>query len=190
MGAMGTSLEHIMVVGGTPKEWDSLTEPEWLTYATRLGEAAAAAGSRWLTIRPYGPEPGDDASPRRRRHWHVDAVTPGGGSVGPDGRCCTVIVDSSADGRAAFAAAAAAVPADQPIDERTIAAALYEPATAEPDLIVIVGPHDRLPPSLAWELAYGELVYIDVPSFSDVAAADLGAAIETYQHRHRRFGGI
>ena len=79
-GCVGTPLaqsrlEHVMVVGGTPKEWDALTQPEWLGLASRLGEAAQAAGARWLTLRPYGPEPGDDGAGGRRVHWHTN--TPG-----------------------------------------------------------------------------------------------------------------
>ncbi len=41
-----------------------------------------------------------------------------------------------------------------------------------------------------WELAYGELVYADVPSFTDVTDAELAEAIDTYNRRHRRFGGV
>ena len=36
---------------------------------------------------------------------------------------------------------------------------LYEPADVEPDLVLVLGPPTRLPPSLVWELAYGELVF-------------------------------
>ena len=45
---------------------------------------------------------------------------------------------------------------------RRITEALYGPADAEPDLILVLGPPNRLPPSLVWELAYGELVFLDV----------------------------
>lgn len=190
MGLVGTTLaqsrlEHVMVVGGTPKEWDAFTQPEWLGLASRLGQAARAAGARWLTLRPHGPEPGDAAGELHRLHWHVESPGLGDGSG-----ACTVIVDSTADGRAGFATAAASIPEGDPIDEQAVARALYAPADAEPDLIVIVGPHDRLPASLVWELAYGELVYVDAPSFHDLTADDLGAAIETYHRRHRRFGGV
>lgn len=180
---MGTSLEHVMVVGGTPKEWDSVTDAEWRQLARRLGAAAGGAGARWVTLRPYGPEPGgetDGETGGASMRWHLAT---------DDGRC-TVIVDSSADGRTAFAVAAASVPSDRTIDERAIAGALYAPADIEPDLIIIVGPHSRLPPSLVWELAYGELVYVDLSSFTDLSDADLIAAIDTFNGRNRRFGGI
>jgi undecaprenyl diphosphate synthase len=40
-----------------------------------------------------------------------------------------------------------------------------------------------------WELAYSELVYIDV-SWRDLAAVHLAEAIGAFQGRHRRFGGL
>ena len=179
MDFVGTSLEHVMVVGGTPKEWDGVSQTEWLALASRLGEAAAGAGARWVTLRPYGPGP-DGEQVGASFSWHLTT----------DDHRCTVIVDSAADGRVAFARAAASIPDDQPIDERSIAAALYAPADVEPDLILIVGSHNRLPSSLVWELAYGELVYVDLPSFTDLTDANLIAAIETFNGRSRRFGGI
>ena len=45
--------------------------------------------------------------------------------------------------------------------------------TAEPDLVVVLGPPTRLPPSLVWELAYGELVFVAV-GWRDLGAAHLG----------------
>jgi len=168
-----------MVVGGTPKEWDGVSQSEWLALASRLGEAAAGAGARWVTLRPFGSEADGDPAGLSFR-WHLAT----------DDARCTVIVDSAADGRVAFAAAAGSIPDEQTIDEQTIAAALYAPADVEPDLVVIVGSHNRLPPSLVWELAYGELVYVDLPSFIDITDANLIAAIDTFNGRNRRFGGI
>jgi undecaprenyl diphosphate synthase len=172
---VGSPLHHVMVVGGSPKDWEATHDSgEWEQLFERLGEVAAEAGARWLTIRPYGPQPA--ANVERRRHVHA----------GP----CTVIVDPQADGREAFAAAAAAVPAGALLDEGAIARQLYAPADTEPDLIVILGPHDRLPPSLVWELAYGELVFLDRGVPTELSADDLRAAIETFRGRSRRFGGL
>ena len=103
---------------------------------------------------------------------------------------CTVIVDPVADGREAFASAAAAVAPGAVVDEQAIATHLYAPADVEPDLIVMCGPHDRLPPSLVWELAYGELVFVDRDTPHEVTADDLRGAIETFHGRSRRFGGL
>ena len=103
---------------------------------------------------------------------------------------CTVIIDGAADGRESFAAAAAAVPAGELVDEQAIANTLYAPADVEPDLIVILGPHDRLPPSLVWELAYGELVFVDRDLPTELSGADLSSAIAVFHGRSRRFGGL
>ena len=100
-----------------------------------------------------------------------------------------MIVDPTADGRDGSPRAAASIPAGEPIDEQAIARALYSPADAEPDLIVIVGPHDRLPASLVWELAYGELVYVDAPSFHELGPTTWRRRSRLHR-RHRRFGGI
>ena len=175
MDGVGTPLEHVMVVGGTPKDWDDIGSEEWGAVVAQLGEVAATAGARWLTFRPYGPHPASSSGERQRE------VT---------GGPCTVIIDPAADGREAFVAAAAAVPAGELVDEEAIARQLYAPADVEPDLIVILGAHDRLPPSLVWELAYGELVFVDRDLPTELSAKDLHTAIATFQSRSRRFGRL
>jgi undecaprenyl diphosphate synthase len=174
-GDVGTTLEHVMVVGGTPKDWEAITADEWAAVVDRLATAAGDAGARWLTIRPYGPHPAGS-----------------GADVGVEvipGRC-TTIINRIADGREAFVAAAASVPPGEVVDEAAIARHLYAPADVEPDLIVILGPRDRLPPSLVWELAYGELVFVDRDLPTELSAADLEAAIVSFHGRSRRFGRL
>ncbi|CAN5742385.1 hypothetical protein BH24ACT5_BH24ACT5_07650 [soil metagenome] len=186
---MGASLDHVLVVGGTPHQWSARSEQEWADLTERLGLIAAEAGARWLTMRPYGPDPSapEAAGGSRADRWWVLTA----------GDRCTVVVDPTVDGRVEFTEAVATIPPDHPIDERTVADALYAPADAEPDLILIVGPRNRLPPSLVWELAYGELVYADAVAPPDDASAvadelarQLSAAIEDYHGRIRRFGGL
>jgi undecaprenyl diphosphate synthase len=175
MGRVGTRLEHVMAVGGTPKDWDDIGVDEWGAVVDQLGAVAAAVGARWLTIRPYGPQP---SSSRPETLFHVVEGA------------CTVIIHEVADGREAFAAAAAAVPPGEVVDEQAIARQLYAPADVEPDLIVILGAHDRLPPSLVWELAYGELVFVDRDVPTELSGADLQRAIEAFHGRSRRFGRL
>ena len=79
--------------------------------------------------------------------------------------------------------------AGDPIDERHLSAVLQAPALVDPDLVLVVGAGHRLPTSLVWELAYSELVFLDV-SFADLSAGHLEEAIASYRHRHRRFGGV
>jgi undecaprenyl diphosphate synthase len=68
-------------------------------------------------------------------------------------------------------------------------AALYGVTESEPDLLFVHGPPTQLPPSLFWELAYAELVFIPV-AWSDFCAADLAAAVVDFAGRRRRFGGL
>ena len=75
------------------------------------------------------------------------------------------------------------------VDEAAIAATLMAPAPVEPDLTVILGPSDRLPPSLVWELAYSEIVFLDV-RWDDLSAAHIEHSIDEFSRRHRRFGGL
>ena len=77
----------------------------------------------------------------------------------------------------------------EPINEATVAAVLYEPADTEPDLVVVLGPPVRLPPSLVWELAYAELVFVDAGWF-DLDGSHLAMAIAEFGLRRRRFGGL
>ena len=62
-------------------------------------------------------------------------------------------------------------------------------ADADPDLVVVVGAKHRMPPSLVWELAYSELVFLDT-TWQHFGPGHLDEAIGSYAHRHRRFGGI
>ena len=54
---------------------------------------------------------------------------------------------------------------------------------------MIFGRRDHLPPSLVWELAYGELVYTDRP-FAVLDEGDVAAALDVFRTRDRRFGGL
>jgi undecaprenyl diphosphate synthase len=42
---------------------------------------------------------------------------------------------------------------------------------------------------MVWELAYSELVFIDI-AWSDLNASHLELAIDDFNRRHRRFGGL
>ena len=77
----------------------------------------------------------------------------------------------------------------QHIDEQTICANLYFPDEPDPDLIVRPSGECRLSNFLLWQAAYAELVFMDVlwPDFKPV---QFDRAIEEYQRRNRRFGGV
>ncbi|MET0144513.1 MAG: undecaprenyl diphosphate synthase family protein [Ilumatobacteraceae bacterium] len=173
---MGSSLAHVMVVAGTPREWASIDDAGWRRLADELGSVVADAGGSWLTIRAY--EAGDQPGPTLVRHQLAT----------PDGRCA-VLVDPVSDGRERFAAAMRELPPGAVVDEKAVTGVLYEPADVEPDLVIVLGPPTRLPPSLVWELAYGELVFLPV-AIGHLGRGDLVAAIEDFHGRQRRFGGL
>lgn len=170
-----SSLRHVLVVGGTLHDWSASTQEAWDQRVEALGGLCARIGVPWLTLRAY--EPGDDPGAADLRPWRRRV----GG--------CEVIVDPCGDGRQRFADAMQRLdPADE-VNEATVAAALYEPADGEPDLVVVLGPPTQLPPSLVWELAYAELVFIPV-DWDELDVDDLSGAINDFSNRRRRFGGL
>jgi hypothetical protein len=170
------ALHHIMVVGGTLADWGALTDDQWHDRVTGLGSLSSEAGAAWLTLRPF--ERGDGADAARPVHHSVEVVDR-----------CSIIVDPTPDGRERLVVALRKLAETDQLSEPAVAAALLAPSTAEPDLVLVLGPSDRLPSSLVWELAYSELVYLDI-SWADLAPGHLVAAIDAYRHRHRRFGGL
>lgn len=175
---MASSLAHVMIVAGTRREWAELDAAAWQARADELGRVLATVGCAWLTLRVYEAGDGGPSDIELARR-HFDAA---------EGQC-TVIVDPVGDGRRRFADAMRQVPAGAPIDEKAVATALYEPADVEPDLVLVLGPPTRLPPSLVWELAYGELVFVPA-TFADLRGEHLLTAIDEFHGRRRRFGGL
>jgi undecaprenyl diphosphate synthase len=163
-----------MVVAGTRREWTELSEPQWRRLAGELGAVVADAGGAWLTLRAY-----EDGAADSTARWNVTT---------DDGRC-TVLIDPFGDGRERFAAAMRELPPGSPVDEKAVAGVLYEPADVEPDLVLVLGPPTRLPPSIVWELAYGELVFLPI-SLAELRPDHLRAAVEDFHGRRRRFGGL
>lgn len=169
-------LRHVLVVGGTVAEWEALSEEQWRRRIDTLGEVAGAAGAAWLTLRPFERGPEIDRG-RPVLHQVVER----------DG--CAVIVDPTADGRERLVVALRKLAEADQLSEEAVAEVLLAPALTEPDLVLVLDRGTRLPPSLVWELAYSELVYLPVP-WADLCADHLIAAIDAFRHRHRRFGGL
>lgn len=177
---MGSALAHVMVVGGTRRDWAAMGEAAWSALAEELGSVVADAGGSWLTVRAY--ERGDDAPDDRPGDLARRTLVVAGGR-------CTAVIDPQSDGRERFAEAMRQLPEGAVVDEKSVAHVLYEPADVEPDLVLILGPSTRLPPSLVWELAYGELVFNPMP-LTALGAAQLRTAVDEFNRRQRRFGGI
>src|SRR6478735_745008 len=73
-------------------------------------------------------------------------------------------------------------------DEETLRANLYEPELPDPDLLIRTSGELRISNFLLWQLAYSELVFLDV-LWPDFGAAELEDALAAYARRRRRFGG-
>jgi undecaprenyl diphosphate synthase len=75
------------------------------------------------------------------------------------------------------------------LDEAGFAAALDTRDLPDVDLLVRTSGEERISNFMLWQLAYAELVFLDVlwPDFSPEQFSD---AIETYKQRSRRYGGL
>lgn len=85
------------------------------------------------------------------------------------------------------AAAGKIAPAD--ITEQMMADHMYTCGQKDPDFILRPSGEKRLSNFMLWQAAYSELVEMDV-LWPDFTRADLDAAIEEFNRRSRRFGGI
>lgn len=180
-------LHHIVVAGGSRSDWAEFGESEWTSRMESLGEVARRAGARFVTVHPHDDGSGNlDDHVRigrlelRRRELLVD----GGGRDA----LISVVVDPAVDGRQRICDAVAALPDGIEITEEILDGALCGDA-GEPDLVVVLGPPDRLPRSLVWELAYSELVFVGT-TWRDLSSDDLVQAVREYAGRRRRFGGV
>ena len=190
-------LVHVVVCGGTPAEWADLGAAGWNRRFADIARGVAHVGARWVTVFPHHGE-GDDAAAQaelasqydqmdkveqieahgvRRYVWRRD-----------DG--INVVVDPNPGGHERFARVVDSLSSSgEQIDEMVLSAALLAPVRDEPDLALILGPPDQMPTSLVWELAYSELVFLDI-KWADLQSLHLEMAIDDFNRRHRRFGGL
>ena len=47
------ALHHVIVVGGTVREWEALADDQWADRIAELGKVADHVGARWLVLRPF-----------------------------------------------------------------------------------------------------------------------------------------
>lgn len=110
-----------------------------------------------------------------------------------DNTSMTVSMAFNYGGRAELVDAMRAIAAEgikpDKINEKTIKAHLYDPEMPDPELMVRTSGEYRMSNFLMWELAYSELVFTDV-LWPDFRRSDLYSAIDEYQRRERRFGGL
>ena len=66
---------------------------------------------------------------------------------------------------------------------------LYLSDLPDPDLLIRTSGEQRLSNFLLWQMAYTELYFADV-QWPDFSLDEFRKALETFQSRHRRFGGV
>ena len=79
--------------------------------------------------------------------------------------------------------------APEDITEQTISDALDTTGIPDPDLLIRTCGEERLSNFLMWQLSYAELYFTDV-AWPDFTREDLEKAIDAYNHRERRYGGL
>ena len=75
------------------------------------------------------------------------------------------------------------------ITEEVIGAHLDTAGIPDPDLLIRTSGELRLSNFLMWQLAYAEFYFTDVP-WPDFSKEELAKAIERYNQRERRYGGV
>lgn len=75
------------------------------------------------------------------------------------------------------------------LTEESFSDYMYSAGIPDPDLLIRPGGEYRLSNFLLWQCAYSEFYYTDV-LWPDFTPEDLDKAIEEYNHRDRRFGGV
>ncbi len=73
------------------------------------------------------------------------------------------------------------------VSEATVSARLYAPELPDPDLVIRTSGEQRISNFLLWQSAYSELVFSDT-LWPDFGEEQLGAALDEYTRRQRRFG--
>ena len=193
-------LDHVVVSGGTPDQWAKMSSSDWTQRLDALAAGVKSSGAHWVTLLPHhgtelsphelakfsellqqtGKVVLEDVGYSKRHVWHRTAKQ-------------SIIVDPASDGHRRFATVVESMRQSgidpDSIDENALTEALLAPATQDADLAVILGPPDRMPESMVWELAYCEIVFIDL-DWSAFTANHLELAIDDFNRRHRRFGGL
>ncbi len=79
--------------------------------------------------------------------------------------------------------------APEDITEETISNELDTAGIPDPDLLIRTCGEERLSNFLMWQLSYSEMYFTDV-AWPDFNKQELEKAVDAYNHRERRFGGL
>lgn len=193
------SLGHVVIVGGTAHEWAAMSATQWKDRLRVLIEGTAVARPRWITLMPHS---GPSLTPSEYETWNAlfehdvktQAVTTHGWTrhVFESDAGVSVVVDPWPNAQTRFISLLEDIRnhGQHSFDtEDDLGRSVLAPADLEPDLVVILGPADRMPTSLVWELGYSELVFLDL-HWSNLVASHLEIAVDDFHRRQRRFGGL
>lgn len=86
-------------------------------------------------------------------------------------------------------AARQVIQAGEKINEETISSSLDQPGLGDLDLLIRTGGELRLSNFLMWQSAYAEFYFCN-DYWPDWTESHLDAAVDFYQQRQRRFGGV
>ena len=187
-------LAHVVIAGGTHKEWASFSASKWSRRLEEMVQAVEPEGVQWLTVVPVSSgyashESCTDTDQKALDEAIARAIRHVSGRV-------DVVVRSEPDGQKRFVEVVNHLRSNSDdatsrttLSEVRLAKALLAPADVEPDLVLILGPPTQLPTSLVWEMAYSELVFLDI-GWNDLSEEHLLMAVDDYRRRNRRFGGI
>ncbi len=75
------------------------------------------------------------------------------------------------------------------VSEKDISDSLYTADIPDPDLLIRTSGESRVSNFLLWQIAYAE-IYVTTVLWPDFRRADLVNAIQDFQSRERRFGGL
>ena len=160
-------------------------------FRTYLKEAAETMFQRGVAVRVLG-----DLSPLpediRAQIREVDGIAD---RLGPDAATASLCINyggrdeikNAVRAIAREVQAGALAPGD--ITEQTIGAHLYTAHLPDPDLIIRPSGEVRTSNFLLWQSAYSEYYFTDV-LWPDFKTADMDAAINAFNKRNRRFGGV
>lgn len=186
-------LAHVVIAGGTLSDWLEFDQGEWNRRVSDLVDALEPEGVRWLTLVPVSAgldAAGGESDRMSELESHIDKA------LRHQRSRVQVVVRPEPNGRERFARVVDRLRTDDlargvhaTTSEQAIARALLAPADVEPDLVVVLGPPDTLPTSLVWELAYSEIVFLDI-SWRDISSEHVQMAVDDFRRRNRRFGGI
>lgn len=79
--------------------------------------------------------------------------------------------------------------APKDIHDETLRDYLYDPTTADPDLVIRTAGEMRLSNFLLWQASYSEL-YVAPMGWPEFREPELHAALESYGGRTRKYGGL